>query len=209
MSFAKDSSDMDDYMLRDAPITLRLEKIKGHENIIGVCIHDKCLYDKQLEKLSGSQASQQELIEFKEKATNKFIEFELYLRQEFVPDIVSIKASDDKTKQEKILTKFRSELNSMFVAMPETQGIVSTIVFEFDPSNKEITKAALYVNGIKVKEGTVLSMPFPYGSDNKQYEKNIVITNFEGGKVTLSDGSTKIINAIPHGTKLIKTLKFE
>ena len=213
MGFAKDSDDMDDYILREAPITLRLEKIKGHENVLGVCIHDKCLYEEELNKLSSSQANQQVLIEFRQNAKEQFVRFDLFMRQEIVPGLLSLKGetlTDEQKKLEtNLISNFSKELKAVFDAMPKTDGISSSISFIKNPTNEKLTKRNLIINGVVSYEGNILSLYFPYTDQGKQYGSNIVISSFDGTTLTFQDGSTKTINTITTLTDKSRALQFE
>jgi len=218
MGFAKDSKDMDNHILRDVPITLRLEKIKGHENVIGVCTNDKCLYEKELNKLSSYQENQEKLAEFEQKAKEQFIHFDLFMRQKMAPGLSSLKGDYLTLKQQKseydLLNNFSKELKDVFDAMPKTDGITSSISFIKDPTNEKLTKIDLIINGVVFYEGDSLSLYFPYDDQEKQYKSNIVISSFDGTTLTLKDtsffkSSIKKINIITTSTDKSSALQFK
>jgi len=193
MGFSKNRADRRKHILQGPPIVIKMETVKDHPGIIGVCIHDNCLFENAEKNLIEKQKIQENLKETKQNARNEFIKFDSYLQSDFKNGFKNLKLKPD-TKEE-FLKGLDKELNDLFTSFNKLKDVDIEVVFS-PLTHLESFIPTLRVNGETIYESDPLPVKVPLKSSSEQFTNDIMIKNYKDNKLVLSDGTSRTIDVV-------------
>lgn len=191
--FSKDKDMRNDHRLQGPPITLRMQTTELQPGIIGVCLHEDCLFEQATKELVEEQTKQKNNKEHITDARKEFLKFDNYLHSDFEE---YFEKNGETQKADEFLEDFKKELTTLFDSFDTLQITQARLVISPHSSSKESITPKLTIEGEEVYVADPIGVALPHKTGSEQFEGDIIITGFENDKLELSDGTTRSIQIV-------------